>query len=134
MDHAWIYYQDFQYEDDSIVPSGKALWMLRFTPVVPGQWKVRIEMKVKGKKYQTDAGSFTVSPEQSRGFLRVSKKNPRALEFEDGTPLLAVGENIYPTTNLGKTLRGCLETHTLQISQLCAGAGRSWVAAHYPWK
>ena len=31
-------------------------------------------------------------------------------------------------------LRGCLETHTLQISQLCVGAGWSWVAAHYPWK
>jgi hypothetical protein len=31
-------------------------------------------------------------------------------------------------------LRDCLETHTLQISQLCVGAGWSWVEAHHLWK
>jgi hypothetical protein len=32
------------------------------------------------------------------------------------------------------SLRDCLETHTLQISQLCVGAGWSWVEAHHLWK
>jgi hypothetical protein len=33
-----------------------------------------------------------------------------------------------------KYLRDCLKTHTLQISQLCVGAGWSWVEAHHLWK
>jgi predicted Zn-dependent peptidase len=39
-----------------------------------------------------------------------------------------------PTRAAQNYLRDCLETHTMQIRQLCVGAGRSWWATHYLWK
>lgn len=86
---------------DHALPSGKAYWKVRFTPQDEGTWRLRFRA--------IDAGGLTLFPlytnltftvtgmspnaYAARGFLRVSRADPRYFEFQDGTPFIPTGFN-----------------------------------------
>jgi hypothetical protein len=65
-------------------------WVVRFAPPAAGRWTVRA--RLAGKKGATErAGAFECAASARRGFLRISKRNPYRLEWDDGTPFYPVG-------------------------------------------
>jgi hypothetical protein len=99
---------------------GRPRWFVRYAPSQAGPHQVRLALRNQGKDLFTPEQAFTVLPAQdSRGFLRVSSENPRYLQFDDGTPFLAVGENIA-------VMGGELSPY-IQMHEKLAGVGGNFV-------
>jgi len=73
----------------------KPTWKIRFAPTEIGLWRYDVTVK--------DAGGTTTSQTYEllcrrrashRGFIRVSKADPRYFEFDDGTFYYPVGQNV----------------------------------------
>jgi hypothetical protein len=88
---------------DHFTPSGAPVWDVRFTPQQAGSWQYRLSVQdSQGQTTYPDAGqsalSFTVgstssNTNASKGFVGVSKTDARYFQFQDGTPMVAVGFN-----------------------------------------
>ena len=84
---------------DHLAPDGPPHWVVRFAPQQAGTWQYRLRAQdANGTTVYPVSGalSFTVgatssNPYQQHGFLRVSARDPRYFEFQDGTPFIGVG-------------------------------------------
>ena len=75
---------------------GQAQWRVRMTPTQPGVWQWRWVATTPGGTATTEWQSFDVDPAAPgrHGFLRRSPQDGRYLRFDDGTPYIAIGENV----------------------------------------
>ena len=94
-----FYYQDFQRlamgRAEVLMPKGDPQWKVRFAPPVVGHYRYVLRMANRGKTAESPEGTFRCTEDARRhGYLRVSRENPRYLQFEDGTPFFAVGMNV----------------------------------------
>lgn len=94
-----FFFQD--YEPDTIsgvemlLPKGAPGWRLRFAPPLPGVYRWRLRMRNGGQTVLSPEATFTCAAASGRhGYLRVSKRNPRYLVFDDGEPFFGVGMNM----------------------------------------
>lgn len=77
---------------------GEPRWLVRFAASQPGPHRVQLVLRNAGQKLRSPELAFTALPARDpRGYLRVSRRNPRYLQFDDGTPFFALGENIATT-------------------------------------
>jgi hypothetical protein len=74
-------------------PTGKAAWMVRFSPHEPGDWQVKLVAEDAGGQGESPATPFQVVASQNRGFIGVSQADPRYFEFDNGEPFLPLGFN-----------------------------------------
>jgi len=75
--HEWYY------------PTGTAAWKVRFAPDREGTWEFRLRATDAGGSSVSGPHSFIVNSSDKKGFLRVSKKDPRYFEYDDGTLFLS---------------------------------------------
>ena len=78
---------------ERLTPVGDPHFLVRFTPDRPGRWRWRWIIRQGDAIAVLPYATLQVSPARGRGFLRVSRRDPRHLAFDDGTPYFAVGEN-----------------------------------------
>ena len=74
-------------------------WRIRYSAQVPGEYRYYVTLldKKRHRSYRyPEKGelSFTVTPSDRKGFLRVSARDPAYLEFSDGSPYLGIGHNL----------------------------------------
>lgn len=119
-------YRDFERDGDRIVPRGQPEWRVRFTPEEPGRWKASLRATVGGETYAANAGNFEVTKAAARGFLRRSKANPLAFEFENGAPLIAIGSNIFPQTAIGRPVGSRRAADVIRYLEHEAAAGATF--------
>jgi hypothetical protein len=75
-------------------PVGSPLWKARFAPMTLGRFEaVAVVKDVHGER-RSPPCAFECVPSSSKGFLRVSGRDPRFLEFNDGQPFFAIGQNL----------------------------------------
>ena len=77
-------------------PVGTGHWEVRFTPPEPGTWSWSAAVSVDGDPpsiWPTETFTCEADP-SSHGFLRRSPDDPRQLRWDDGSPYLAIGENL----------------------------------------
>jgi hypothetical protein len=90
-----FYYQAFEHEiksgQDWIYPTGNFTWKVRFSPDQVGSWQFKLTAQDRSGLIETPPQTFDVVPSDNRGFVRVSTKDPRYFEFEDGTHFLGFG-------------------------------------------
>jgi hypothetical protein len=85
---------------EAVVPAyydgrGERTMRARFTPTTEGEW--RAQAFVAGAQTQTSPWvRFAVTKPRSgaHGFVRVDKRNPYYLAFDDGTPFFPIGLNL----------------------------------------
>ncbi len=79
-----------------LAPVGDPEWRVRFTPVTPGAWRWKMTANVGGSSCETAWYALDVDEAAPGhgGFVRVSGSDLRYLALDDGTPYLAVGENM----------------------------------------
>jgi len=69
---------------------GSGAWLARFAPSETGHYTAVARW---GAVVSNPVG-FECVPSARRGFLRVSAKDPRFFELDDGTPFFAIGQNL----------------------------------------
>ena len=79
---AWIY------------PAGMPVWKARFSPGELGNYEARASVKDYRGVFSSSSVSFQCVPSNNRGFLRISRRDPRFLEFADGQPFFPIGQNL----------------------------------------
>jgi hypothetical protein len=79
---------------EALEPEGEPEWRLRFTPPEAGVYSVRIEARDRTGTAASAPMAIAVRPAPGQGYVRISKKDPRYFEFDDGTPYFAIGENL----------------------------------------
>jgi outer membrane protein assembly factor BamB len=93
-----FFYQEFQDEvkgnKEWFYPTNNLAWKIRFAPNQPGTWQYKIVVQDASGTAETASDSFTVSPSDDKGFIRVSQTDSRYFEFEDGTYFPALGYNM----------------------------------------
>jgi hypothetical protein len=93
-----FYYQPYDYQvrdgRDWLYPQGSAVWMVRFAPNAPGQWKFRLTARDASGQTTSSEQAFTVTDSGGHGFVRVSSRDARYFEFDDGTYFPALGYNM----------------------------------------
>lgn len=77
------------YNSATLAPEGAADWRCRFTPETVGAWRYKIQVTDQNGTVQSQVYDFTCIESASKGFIRVSRADPRFFEFSDGTPFVA---------------------------------------------
>ena len=75
------------------VKAGSPTWRVRVTPWVPGEYEWKVTA-VTGDEKAERSGSFVCAPGDPRGFLRLSKRDPRYMEFSNGEFYYPIGHNL----------------------------------------
>jgi hypothetical protein len=97
-----FYYQHYERQQvarggrkaDWFYPVDPPGWRARFAPTEVGTYSCQARWKDRNEVSLSDPVTFECSPSQSRGYVRVSEKDPRFLEFADGTPFFPLGQNV----------------------------------------
>jgi hypothetical protein len=93
-----FYYQDFEHEiqagQDWIYPTENYAWKVRFAPNQSGNWQYKLIAEDASGTTESEPEGFTVVDSAQRGFIRVSKQDPRYFEYDDGTYFPALGYNL----------------------------------------
>lgn len=79
---------------ERILLAGKPGFRIRFTPSAPGTYAATLIVRNGLKTARTEPVRFTVTRSSNPGFVRISKRAPRYFARDDGTPFIAIGENV----------------------------------------
>ena len=93
-----FYYQAYQVFRsgglETYSPTGNPVWKVRFSPNQVGTYQYYLRAADRDGVSTTANYSFEVSPSGIGGFIRVSARNPRYFEFDNGNPFIGFGLNV----------------------------------------
>ena len=125
-----FYWQDYTSRLDNgkenLAPTGQPTWKVRFAATMPGQWSYFVAVKTPQGTSRSPVAWLDVIASTNPGYLRVSSKDPAYLEFSNGTPYVAVGENVGWYKNGGTY---DYEGWFKQLSSHGANFARVWMAS-----
>jgi hypothetical protein len=75
-------------------PIGDGTWKARFAPMQIGTYSARARLIDRNGTIQSDVVRFECTPSAKKGFLRAGRNDPRFLEFSEGAPFFAIGQNL----------------------------------------
>ncbi|NOZ21495.1 MAG: DUF5060 domain-containing protein [Planctomycetes bacterium] len=102
-----FFYQDFKRRPDPEAgydPAGRPVWKVRFAPRETGRYEYRITVKDRNSKAESAPGEFECVAARTKGYVRVSKRNPYYFEFESGELYIPIGVNLFYSTRLGRPI------------------------------
>jgi hypothetical protein len=92
-----FHYQAYEYlvkgNRDWFNPLDQYSWKVRFAPPTEGNWQYRLTATDATGTITGPTQSFSVSPSPNPGFVRVSVRDPRYFEFENGRVFTGLGYN-----------------------------------------
>jgi hypothetical protein len=77
-----------------LYPVGNGTWKARFTPMQTGTYVTTARLTDKTGTIQSQRVRFDCVSSSRKGFVRISEKDPRFMEFSDGTTFFAIGQNL----------------------------------------
>jgi hypothetical protein len=75
-------------------PIDNGTWKTRFAPMQTGTYVATARLKDKAGTIQSQSVRFDCVSSASKGFVRISKKDPRFMEFSDGEPFFSIGQDL----------------------------------------
>jgi len=79
---------------DWLYPAGPPAWKTRFAPMEIGRYSALAACRDRRGTRQSKPVRFEAVPSDRKGFVRLSKRDPRFLELDNGQPLFLIGENL----------------------------------------
>ena len=79
---------------DWLYPAGPPGWKARFAPMAIGAHTAVARLKDRKRTARSAPVRFQAAASDSKGFVRVSRRDPRFLEFEGGQPFFPIGQNL----------------------------------------
>ena len=89
-----FFFSPFNITHGNIGQRGQPFWKIRFTPRYPGEYVAVITTRDRSGSVSSERHYFTAVAKPFKGFLRVAKHQPFALELSDGSAFHAVGCNL----------------------------------------
>ena len=87
-------YRTIDSTGEHVVPQGPPYWRVRYAPRVPGKYRYTLEVRDTRGRATWGPGAFDAMPAERPGFVRVSKRDPRCFEFDNGSYYFPIGHNI----------------------------------------
>ena len=81
-------------QEDWFYPLGEPVWTARFAPMEVGTHLAVARLEDRRGTFDSQPVRFQCKPSSRRGFLRTSTRDPRFLEFSEGEPFFAIGQNL----------------------------------------
>jgi len=75
-------------------PDGAPGWRARFAPVETGRHSAVARLRDRRGESASGAVAFEAVASTNRGYVRVSRRDPRFFELDDGTPFFAIGQDV----------------------------------------
>jgi hypothetical protein len=75
-------------------PIDNGTWKVRFAPMQTGTYVATARLKEKAGTIQSQSVRFNCVTSSSKGFVSISKKDPRFMELSDGTPFFSIGQDL----------------------------------------
>jgi hypothetical protein len=75
-------------------PVGNGTWKARFAPMQTGTYVATARLKDKAGTIQSQSVRFDCVASASKGFIRISEKDPRFMQFSDGEPFFSIGQDL----------------------------------------
>lgn len=88
------YYKTREALTGILKPQGVPYWCVRFTPTIPGMYRYRIKIRDQNGEALWGPGTFEALPPDKPGFVRVSRKDHRYFELDNGMFFFPIGHNI----------------------------------------
>ncbi len=114
-------------------------WRVRFSTSLPGEWSAHPDIWIKGKKWakasQSEDIVFEIKSSMRKGPIRRSnhsKVASRYLEYHDGSPFFAIGENLC-WGGYGSLTPKTNTQHVKWIKELAANGGNFARISLVPW-
>lgn len=85
------------------VNTASNLWAVRYAPTELGSHSVKINIKDASGTTSYTVGNFTSTSSSNKGFIQVSKSDPRYFEYQDGSLFWPVGPVLNESTNVSGT-------------------------------
>ena len=79
---------------DWFYPVDNGIWKARFAPMQTGTYVATARLKDRTGTIRSQSIRFDCVSSLNKGFLRISEKDPRFMEFSDVTPFFAIGQNL----------------------------------------
>jgi len=79
---------------DWIYPVGRPVWKARFAPLELGEHRACAVFRDADGERRSALVRFEAVASQRKGFVRISKADPRFLELDSGQPLFLIGQNV----------------------------------------
>ena len=104
-------------------PLGQPTWRARFSPEEVGRYRVVAELLDGDGLAKSEAVEFRSVASARRGFIHVSRQDPRFFAFDDGQPFFPIGQNL---AFIGESQYVTLPKMEEIFGQLAAN-GANWV-------
>jgi hypothetical protein len=92
--YAQDFYRTLGPTGEATEPQGMPVWRVRFTPTIVGSYRYRLLVTDRTGTSEWGPGSFESLPAKLPGFVRVSRRDPRFFEFDNGKFYFPIGHNI----------------------------------------
>jgi len=97
-----FFYQHYEYrrirrgrsDADWFYPHDPPQWLARFAPTELGTYTATAVVTTPAGATRSNTTRFQCLPSSSKGFLRPGRRDSRFLEFSDGSPFFAIGQNL----------------------------------------
>jgi hypothetical protein len=81
-------------EAEWLYPIGEPEWKARFAPAATGIYSCKAALKDYRGSAVSSPVEFRCVPSSQKGYIGISPRDPRFLEWSDGTPFFAIGQNV----------------------------------------
>jgi hypothetical protein len=91
---------DVPYERDEVngqerlTKVGEPAWKVRFTPSEVGEYRWKVKARDRSGEVGSETARFQVKEGNAKGFVRRSPGSPYYLQYDNGKPYFAVGEDV----------------------------------------
>ncbi|NQT18073.1 MAG: DUF5060 domain-containing protein [Planctomycetes bacterium] len=93
-----FYCQDFisarANDGERLTPVGQTTWKIRFSPKEAGTHMFVVHVKTADGDLKITTRSFDAAEFDDPGYVRISKKDPRCFEFDNGQMFYPIGHNL----------------------------------------
>ncbi len=110
-----FFYQGYERKRDEkgnehLIPVGRPVWKVRFSAPIPGLWRCRIKLRNALGVWTSDEIAFRAMPNPNcPGMVRISKKDPRYFELENGDFFFPLGMNMRDGGDNAAAQRGTFD-------------------------
>jgi hypothetical protein len=111
-------------------PVGDPVWRARFAPAEIGRYRVFAELQDGGGDSRSEEVGFEAVASAGPGFVRVSPRDPRFFEFDNGRPYFAIGQNLAFIGDGQYVTLPKLESIFQQLAENGANWLRIWACCH----
>ena len=109
-------------------PESKGEWLIRFSPSTVGSHKIVVKAKDRTGIAKSNPINFTAIKSDSQGFIRISKRDRRFFEFDNGTVFYPIGANMCWAGGKGTF---DYDEWLKNFGENGCNYGRLWLAPHW---